>query len=155
MTVSIAINDIQYSKEIIQVITSQILRFGLLETGGTLLGYIENGILYVSKASKPGPKAIHEPDYFKADANYIDMFIDMEIANSNGKFRYIGEWHTHPQIKPCPSPTDFKSLKEIADSSNDFVLMLIVGAVNFKQDKFFDQHIAIVKHRLDINFYKY
>jgi integrative and conjugative element protein (TIGR02256 family) len=150
-----AINDVRYSKQVVQLISSQIEKFGVTETGGTLLGYVKEDVLYVDKASDPGPNAIHESIYFKADANYIDMFIDMEIANSNGRLRYIGEWHTHPQIKPYPSSKDFISLTEIADSSEDFVLMLIVGEVKFTLDRFFEQHIVIIKHRHDGGFYKY
>jgi integrative and conjugative element protein (TIGR02256 family) len=150
-----AIYDIIYSKEVIEVISVQIEKFGITETGGTLLGFIEKDVLHVTKASGPGPNAVHEPDYFKADANFIDMFIDMEVANSGGTLRYVGEWHTHPQIKPYPSPTDFRSLAEIAQSSEDFVLMLIVGAIKFKLEKFLDHHISIVKHHSDANFYRY
>ena len=150
-----AIDDIVFSGNVIEVISSQIKKFGWRETGGVLLGYLDNGVLNVEKASAPGPKATHEPEYFRADANYIDMFIDMEIANSGGRLRYLGEWHTHPQIEPYPSKIDFISLSEIAASCDDFVVMLIVGAVQYVPEKFSKQHIALVKFKEDIHFYKY
>ena len=150
-----AIHDIQFTDQVIETISGQIAKYGLLETGGVLLGQVEKDILVVSHASDCGPKAVHEIDYFRADANYVDMFIDMGIGNSGGKIGYLGEWHTHPQVKPYPSNTDFRSLTEIACTAEDFVLMLIVGAVRYKSEKFFTQHIAILKYKEDDNFYKY
>jgi len=92
--------------------------------------------------------------YFKADNNYITMFIDMEIANSGGKLRYLGEWHTHPQIEPMPSEIDLTSLYEIAKTSNDFCLLLIIGAINFEIKAFIKQSISIINYKDDGKFYE-
>jgi integrative and conjugative element protein (TIGR02256 family) len=132
---------------------SQILTFGTIETGGVLMGHLTNGTLYIEKASDPGPKAIHELTYFRADANYIDMYIDMEWANSNGKNMYLGEWHTHPQTFPDPSPTDTTSLAEIAQTSEEYALLLILGAVDFSKELFSKQHILLLKYKNDRRFY--
>lgn len=43
---------------------------------------------------------------------------------------YVGEWHTHPNAQPIPSPTDVFALIAIArhpDVSIDNPIMLIVG----------------------------
>jgi integrative and conjugative element protein (TIGR02256 family) len=131
----------------------QIRKFGTIETGGVLMGHLTNGTLYVEKASDPGPNAIHELTYFRADANYIDMYIDMEFANSNGENIYLGEWHTHPQTFPEPSPTDTNSLAEIAQTSEEYALLLILGAVDFSRDFFSKQHILLLKYKNDRRFY--
>ena len=142
-----------YSKQALAVFSSEILKFGDIETGGVLIGYITGDTIFVEKASDGGEKAIHEELYFRADPNYINMFIDMEAANSNDKYRYLGEWHTHPEINPSPSIIDLQSLDEIALSSVDFCILLIIGNSNFKGDLFFNQSILILKYRKEKDFY--
>ncbi len=65
------------------------------------------------------------------------MYIDLEHANSGGR-NYLGEWHTHPEMQPNPSDLDYDSLYEIADSSEEFALLVIVGAINFHKIRFGD-----------------
>jgi len=142
--VSTAITKIKFSAEVVAVVTGQIQQWGTVETGGVLMGYIGNETLYVEKASGSGPKAIHDDIYFQADPNYIDMYIDMVYANSGGKLRYLGEWHTHPQITPEPSPKDIQSLDEIAQSAADFVLLVIIGAVDYSPTTFALQSISMI-----------
>jgi integrative and conjugative element protein (TIGR02256 family) len=77
----------------------------------------------------------------------------MEYANSDGRNYYLGEWHTHPQIHPEPSDVDYQSLHEIAKSSSEYALLLILGAVEFRRAKFSKQHIAVLKYKDDRRFY--
>lgn len=139
--------EIIYTKQALQMFQSEIELFGSIETGGVLLGYIKDDLLIIEKASNGGSNAIHEEFYFRADPHYVDMFIDMEIANSGNKLRYIGEWHTHPQINPIPSELDLQSLYEISESSYDFCLLLIIGAIDFVPNLFPNQSISIIKHK--------
>lgn len=147
------IRSVKYSDQAISMFDSQIRKFGTIETGGVLMGYLSQGVLNVEIASDPGPKAIHELTYFRADVNYIDMFIDMEWVNSGGKNIYLGEWHTHPQTFPEPSPTDTNSLAEIAETSEEYALLLILGAVNFSRELFSKQHVLLLKYSNDRRFY--
>lgn len=117
------------------------------------MGYTENNEIIIEKASEPGPKAIHQLDYFKADPAFIDMFIDVENANSNGKLIYLGEWHTHPQIFPIPSKVDLISLSEIAQSKGDYCILLIVGSYKFQIQKFQKQSINVIKHKNSDDFF--
>ncbi len=146
-------NNIKFSLEVLEIFTSQILTFGTIETGGVLLGYIKNGIIFIEKASTPGKNAVHEEFYFKADSAYVDMIIDMEYANSNGKITYLGEWHTHPQLSPTPSDLDLISLSEITASKGDFCVMVILGSLNFNLDDFKNCSTSIIKYEGDDNFY--
>jgi integrative and conjugative element protein (TIGR02256 family) len=152
--VSSVIHNVKYSDGVLETIHSQIQKFRTIETGGVLMGHLENGILFIEKASEPGPNATHEPTYFRADANYVDMYIDIEVANSNGKDVYLGEWHTHPQINPEPSPVDGNSLMEIAASSEEFAVLLIIGAIKFSKELFARQHILLLKYKNDGRFFR-
>ncbi|WP_186434951.1 Mov34/MPN/PAD-1 family protein [Gillisia sp. Hel_I_86] len=145
--------DVLYHKSVLEVFSSEIEKFGLIETGGVLLGYNQNNQLIITRATDGGPKAIHEDFYFQADSHYIDMIIDMEYANSDGKIGYVGEWHSHPQIYPTPSEVDLNSLLEITESSKTTNILLIIGAVDFDNTKFIDQTISIIKKFNENKFY--
>jgi len=147
------IKKIIYHHSILNLFDFEIEKFGIIETGGVLLGKTEKECIYISKAIGSGPKAIHEDIYFRADSNYIDMMIDIEYANSNGEISYIGEWHTHPQIHPEPSYKDLQSLSEITESSGKENLLLIIGAINYQKSKFINQSISIIKNPERTNFY--
>jgi len=147
------IENIVYSKQALQMFQSEIEIFGVTETGGVLMGFVNNNTIFVEKVSNGGSKAIHEYLYFRADPNYVNMFIDIESANSNGQLRYVGEWHTHPQLVPEPSEKDLNSLFEIAETSNDFCLLLIIGAFDFEVDLFLNQSISIVNYKGEEKFF--
>lgn len=147
------IENVIFSKQALHMFHSEIETYGVVETGGVMMGYVDGKTIHVEKVSNGGLKAIHEYLYFRADNNYIEMFIDMETANSGGKYRYLGEWHTHPQINPEPSEIDLNSLHEIASSSNDFCLLLIIGAVDFEVDSFIKQSITILNYKRKNKFY--
>lgn len=148
------IRKIRFCQESLWVFNSQIDEYRLIETGGVLLGYVESDTIFVAKASDGGPNAMHEEFNFRADPNYIDMFIDMEYANSGEKLKYLGEWHTHPQVHPEPTSKDLNSLEEIALSANDCTILLIIGAVGFELKNFLAQSIAIIKYSTDENFFQ-
>jgi integrative and conjugative element protein (TIGR02256 family) len=136
---------VYYYESVLRLFDSEIQKFGLIETGGVLLGWYDEENIIVAKATGAGPNATHENFYFRADANYIDMIIDMEFANSNGKIIYLGEWHTHPQTNPQPSPVDLNSLEEITESSKSSNLLLILGAIDFSIKEFIERSISIIK----------
>ena len=145
---------LRFSSMALATFDLEIQRFPNLEVGGVLLGCIvDEDTIFIQTASEGGPKAIHEEFYFQADHNYVDMLIDMEYANSEGKVVYLGEWHTHPQIHPEPSPKDLHSLTEIAASAEQFSILLIIGATNYQTKKFIDHSIAILKYNDEKMFY--
>ena len=148
-------SEVVIKKGVIALFEEEVDKAAGLETGGILMGYLDGHKICITKASKAGPKAIHDEIYFKADPDYIDMFIDMEVANSKGRIQYLGEWHTHPQVEPYPSTVDLDSITDIAStSSKGFTLLLILGAINFSFDNFEDQSIFVVKFSKDNSFFE-
>lgn len=128
------LNEILFEETALKIIEEQIQIYGSTETGGVLLGFIDKEIVVINKVTDPGPGAHHSEYYFRADNNYSEMLIDMEYANSGGKIQYIGEWHTHPQIKPIPSYVDFQSLKEIRASHSTEIVMVIFGSLMYNKN---------------------
>lgn len=76
-----------------------------LETGGALFGH--EHALVVTSASGPGPKAVHQPDYFLRDLEHTQLAADR--AHKADRSQWIGEWHTHPSGTPEPSPLDLST----------------------------------------------
>jgi len=149
------IRRIHFLEECLKEFDAHCAQYREKETGGVLLGRLVNETMIVTTISGPGPNAIHEPLYFKADKNYIDMVIDLEFANSEGGIVYLGEWHTHPQVKPYPSEQDLSSLSEIAFSAQSPKILLILGAINFSIEKARQQSIVILKHPEKEEFIQY
>jgi integrative and conjugative element protein (TIGR02256 family) len=128
-----------------ETLYKEISAFGITETGGVLLGHHEHSVVHVDKVILSGSKAIHNTIYFEADHEYVEMEIDLAYANSDGKIRYIGEWHSHPQKYPTPSTKDLDSIRKISLNTREGYdpILLIIGAVGLTRENFLKQSIVI------------
>lgn len=101
------------------------------ETGGLLVGKVENDYLLVRFATGPGPAAQHAPALFKRDGDFSQTILDTLVKNSDGELDYMGEWHSHP-FKAPPSQIDLESMKWIAASEEYAIkqpaMLLCIGA---------------------------
>lgn len=89
------------------------------ETGGILLGHIDDGgQAIVLRASGPGPKAKKSPGGFERDIEFVQSELDRAAAELGQQGLYIGEWHSHLEKEPEPSAIDVGSMSAIASSSN-------------------------------------
>lgn len=85
------------------------------ETGGLLVGYrADNGEVVIQELVGPGPKARHSPVRFLPDHAWQCERLDAIYRDSNGRFVYIGDWHTHPRGIPEMSNLDRRTLRKIA-----------------------------------------
>lgn len=90
-----------------------------IETGGVLAGYTdENGNVFITHASGPGPKALQTEIRFEKDIEFCQQFLDELFLSSSRATVYVGEWHSHPSRDNRPSGLDIKSLSEIAVEKN-------------------------------------
>ncbi len=66
--------------------------------------------------------------FFRARRGHQDL-IDRAWAESGGTRTYLGEWHTHPQGVPIPSPIDRRNWRRKlkADRFSGFLFFVIVG----------------------------
>jgi integrative and conjugative element protein (TIGR02256 family) len=89
------------------------------ETGGILIGRdFGNGMLEVTVATPPGPRAVRWRHYFRRDTAFLQQVLDREVARTDGRVDYVGEWHVHRAIDAPPSWIDRRSLRRIARRSN-------------------------------------
>lgn len=100
------------------------------ETGGILLGHqLDDQTVRVTRASPPGPRAVHRRTRFSRDTRFLQRYLDDVHERSDGAEDYVGEWHVHPGLDAPPSGTDCRSLFRIARRRNyatDNPILIIV-----------------------------
>lgn len=68
--------------------------------------------------------------FFRRAKQPTQKAINDSWSISGGTRNYLGEWHTHPELSPTPSPHDREDWRRIsmqATFEQDFLLFLIVG----------------------------
>lgn len=104
-------------------------RHRLRETGGPLFGFDddEGEQLVIIGAGGPGPRATHRRRLFMPDRDAVDRAIAVVHDVSEGRYAFLGSWHTHPLGRPLPSPTDIATARDIAaDLGTDLASPLIL-----------------------------
>lgn len=100
------------------------------ETGGILLGLgVDATMVKLTRASPPGPRALHQRFAFSRDTRFLQRYLDDTYDQTGGHEDYVGEWHVHPALDAPPSRVDRRSLFRIARRSNyatDNPVLLIV-----------------------------
>lgn len=101
------------------------------ESGGILMGYyIDDYSFYISDCSTPSKRDKSSRFHFLRSAINAQKFIERKFKSSKGKKIYLGEWHTHPERLPSPSPTDLISFKDQLkknEMNSSFLFMIIFG----------------------------
>jgi integrative and conjugative element protein (TIGR02256 family) len=101
------------------------------ETGGILIGWVDsNGTATVIKATEPGTNAKRSPRLFVRDTQFAQREIEEAARQFGPKGAYVGEWHSHLEADPSPSPLDLESMVGIARAQNYLTrcpIMVIAG----------------------------
>jgi len=119
-----------------QTLISETLKFKKVETGGVLCGHYRGQHIIIEAVSGPGLKAIHSEIEFILDKDFMHTFLDREYSTSMGLNIFVGEWHTHPQVLPLPSPQDMQSIFERScEWSHGDIVFLIIGFIRFSPEK--------------------
>ncbi|EOG1939485.1 Mov34/MPN/PAD-1 family protein [Vibrio fluvialis] len=98
------------------------------ESGGLLFSPLTSeNIVYITHVSTPSELDLRRQLFFKHDKSTAQKTISHFFKKG---LHYIGDWHSHPQDKPQPSPQDIQSMKDIflkSKHSLNFMLHIIVG----------------------------
>jgi integrative and conjugative element protein (TIGR02256 family) len=86
-----------------------------VETGGALFGYEAEDDLVIACAYGPGPRARHRRTSFEPDARTTGALIRAVHQASDGRYRYLGSWHSHPNGRARPSAQDLATTEAVAD----------------------------------------
>ena len=102
-------------------------RFRLRETGGPLFGFDDGEQIVIIGAGGPGRRATHRRRLFVPDREAVDRAITRVHAASEGRYAFLGSWHTHPLGRPAPSPTDIETARAVAaDPTTDLPRPLVL-----------------------------
>jgi len=122
-------------KSLIDSIIEETLVNEPLETGGMLLGYIEQRNYYVVDLIDSGPEAVHKSNYFLPDGKYQQPILEQKFFKSNGKVTFLGDWHSHPNADSYMSNLDMETLKNISEDEGAQItcpIFIIIGTSPFK-----------------------
>lgn len=88
------------------------------ETGGVLLGYIDQKIksIYIVDALPEPRDSLSDKQGFIRGIDHVQDAVHSAQQRTNGVVTYIGEWHSHPVgVSANPSKLDNELLSELAD----------------------------------------
>jgi integrative and conjugative element protein (TIGR02256 family) len=101
------------------------------ETGGALIGFETTaGRIVVLTVTDAGPKAVETSARFVYDPDHVNERLRQAHDRMGDRGMYVGEWHTHLEPDPFPSPRDAMSLSAIAEEPaylTNEPIMLIAG----------------------------
>lgn len=101
------------------------------ETGGQLFGRFNADHILITHASETKGRSKRQRFGFWPDRNAEQA--DIQTLYARG-LHYLGDWHTHPEQEPTPSPADTKKIVDIFRESHhelQVMFMVIVGLAEF------------------------
>lgn len=104
------------------------------EFGGVLVGkYSEDGRTVFLKNFICPKKYKQSPIFFERETKFINRELKRIYEVSQGQLFYVGEWHTHPNMRPIPSLHDLKSMQKLLaqDIKINNPLLLIIGGTKY------------------------
>ncbi len=76
------------------------------ESAGVLIGERRGLHLVICDISEPGSGDIRQRNRVDRRGIHHQLRVNEAFESSGGIHQYLGEWHTHPEDKPCPSHVD-------------------------------------------------
>jgi integrative and conjugative element protein (TIGR02256 family) len=110
-----------------------------IETGGMLLGAIEDaaGVIFVDRVTGPPPDSFLSEIYFQHGRIGAQEAVTRHLTNSRRMTGFLGYWHTHPDGRAAPSPTDEEGMASVVtpDGRRQRALMVIVAGTSRAWDQ--------------------
>lgn len=97
------------------------------EAGGILLGYRRASHLHITIATLPQPTDLRQRHGFKRSPSHHQQVALRQWRTSRMTMDYLGEWHTHPESKPCPSSIDLTEWKKLYKVRPHSMVFAILG----------------------------
>ncbi len=154
------IDKYKLSKETLHYIVTESQQRFPDETGGILVGRVDNGCAFIHCAIGPGENACHTSNGFMRDGDYSQEQLDFIVNETAGRYDYLGEWHSH-FFDPKPSPVDINSMHWIADNADYLIshpiLLLCVFTERYHWETvcfaMTEKRLTKLKERSDESFY--
>lgn len=88
-----------------------------LETGGAAYGWRDGDDVVIAYVSGPGRRGIRRRSSFELDPR-DSMRASREVHDtSEGRYRFVGTWHTHPGGTASPSSVDTRAALQLASDA--------------------------------------
>lgn len=97
------------------------------EAAGVLIGERRGQHLVVHQISEPGPGDIRRRCSVDRRGPHHQATVNEAFNSSSGTLQYLGEWHTHPEDHPLPSPKDLNTWNSHLNADDNQMALLIVG----------------------------
>lgn len=82
---------------------------GIPESGGFLAGYYKGKDLHITHVTTPlSGDYCSRFRFERRDPGHVEQMKEW-YKQSGGRLNCLGEWHTHPEMKPAPSQIDVNS----------------------------------------------
>ena len=145
--------DVIFTEDAYNTILAETFHKDPSETGGILLGQIENNTWYVIECIEPGPASVFRSAYFEYDHAFVNYLAKARARRYEVPLRLLGLWHRHPGSFDRFSSTDNETNLLYAKLSSKGALS---GLVNLDPDfRFtlyhFDEKLAYEKTAFSIS----
>lgn len=97
------------------------------EAGGILLGYRRKAHLHITLATHPQPSDKRGRYWFNRSALPHQQVAIRRWEESGMTMDYLGEWHTHYELTPSPSPLDLVEWGKICKKRPHAMVFAISG----------------------------
>jgi hypothetical protein len=95
-----------FSEDAFNTIITETFHKDPSETGGIMLGQIENDIWHVIECIEPGPASVFRSAYFEYDHGFVNYLAKARARRYQVPLRLLGLWHRHPGSYDRFSSTD-------------------------------------------------
>ncbi len=102
------------------------------ESGGMILGRIRKTYLDITDITVPGGSDFQSRfQFIRRGSCHFQRALEA-WRESNSEVGYLGEWHTHPEDSPRPSPIDLVGWRKVViDGHSPYCFFIIVGVRSF------------------------
>jgi integrative and conjugative element protein (TIGR02256 family) len=99
------------------------------EAGGQLFARVSRDLIAIEKATGPRPTDLRTRGSYVPNRRAEQQEI---VAHHAEGLHFVGDWHTHRQQRPAPSPRDIESIAEcVRESTHNLIgfVLVIVGTL--------------------------
>jgi integrative and conjugative element protein (TIGR02256 family) len=122
---------VEFSGQVLEVFKRYLQTGRRNEAGGILLGRIYDGnTVVVEVATTPNKEDKAGRYFFDRSRNAAQEIVTCLWEQSGGEIVYLGEWHTHPERNPSPSPRDKDMIRSMFNDTKmetNSLILTIVG----------------------------
>lgn len=95
------------------------------EAAGVLIGERRGEHIVITGLSEPAKEDKRTRYSVDRCSRSHQETVDQAFSRSQGTHQYVGEWHTHPEDVPCPSPMDRRSWNNGLRDTHPMILLVV------------------------------